>query len=613
MSAFATSPIAAAIDAARAAGVPGWLPEDGVIERLRSMRTACRLARDLYDGKWREVLVESDKTQHLYRQMARGSMEQGIEAKTLVSRVNIVALAVDMHAAIIVGRGVKATASDDAQQQALEEIKDRCLFDGLLAGLATTAVRSGAAYAHVNVGADGVFISQLNEHMVYPMGPVAYDGQPPAIERRWIVERTDPTDSRRKIKYLRVERHRVVDVPGASIGRQAIVEQEAYRVESDEVLVDLGDSKAARRVPLTQVGVTAPDVVETGLRYPRVVQICRATEDGWPALLVSRSTLTMLDESAAALSRLSRAHGQHLAPKMRVPKAAIDSKTGNADTSRDNWYDPLKELEYIPQASVQLDAGLAYFERVLETALTELRMPASLVGLKINQGAQPQTYESRLMEASMTMIEAGKAPLIMGPAISRLLTVALVAESQLPGRFFAPAPVTAVLRPELPRTFSDRVAEQREALEAGLTSRSRAVAELHGERQVAAILAEIDADQDAQARHQQTASSDLGSAAARAAAGAAVSPVQEIEGGGAVGTSVQRAFGFLNGSELQALNRTLALAAAGQVSAAALVAVLTEVYGFAPDVARVIAGDQTGAKLAADSALQGLVGAEVKQ
>lgn len=504
MSAFATSPIAAAIDAARAAGVPGWLPEEGVIERLRSMRTACRLARDLYEGKWREVLVESDKTQHLYRQMSRGSMERGIEAKTLVSRVNIVALAVDMHAAIIVGRGVKATAIDDAQQQALEEIKDRCLFDGLLAGLATTAVRSGAAYAHVNVGADGVFISQLNEHMVYPMGPVGYDGQPPAIERRWIVERSDPTDSRRKIKYLRVERHRVVD--GTSMGRQAIVEQEAYRVESDEVLVDLRDSKAARRVPLTQVGVTAPDVVETGLRYPRVVQICRATEDGWPALLVSRSTLTMLDESAAALSRLSRAHGQHLAPKMRVPKAAIDSKTGNADTSRDNWYDPLKELEYIQQASVQLDAGLAYFERVLETALTELRMPASLVGLKLNQGAQPQTYESRVMEASMTMIEAGKAPLIMGPAISRLLTVALLAESQLPGRFFAPAPVTAVLKPELPRTYADRVGEQREALEAGLTSRRRAVAELHGEDQVDAILAEIDADQDATARRQQTAS-----------------------------------------------------------------------------------------------------------
>lgn len=468
---------------------PGYITPKRTIDRLREERRVRRIARALYDGRWREVLITAAATQFLFRAAPAGDVKERVDIKTIFAHLNIVELCVDMHAEVLMDSDVEAVIPKAfaAQAEAIARIRGACLLDATLIEGARTAYLEGFAALRADLDAAGNAVLVLEDNDVcFPVGPDAPDRQPTVWERRWLIEREHPTKKGEKVRFIRVERHRA-----------GLVEHEAYLSESAEVLQEI---EKLKRVAVAEAvggaGEVPPDRIETGVPFPLVTRIVRKMQRGRPVLLFNEETLSLLDANAAVLSQVCRGHGLHFAARMRVLADMVDKRTGKVDATQEAFIDPNKQVEYII-ADLKLEEGLRNWERLLRAGLTQARMAPALVGINPGEGAQTMSAENRRIQATTTLSCAGGAQQQAEPALGRALTVACMLDTRQGLRGYDVADVSAVLKPDIPSDIMDRIERQERMVAAGLQSRRRAVAAIHGEQHADAIVAEIEGDEKA--------------------------------------------------------------------------------------------------------------------
>lgn len=489
----------------------------GTLKRLRAERRVQRLVRDLACGKWRDIVL--DAAQGRYPVV----MNNAGKTMPLVVKLNHVGPAMKVHADILAGERSSVTAPEgyEGQQLAINRVKAACLWDTMLHQACELVSTEGAALLRCDLDADtGVRLELLDNERYFATGPLGPDQQPTVIEGRWVIEAADPSDRRKTVRVLRVETHWR---PAGSAF--AAVAQRAYLVESDDPLaVDTADPEAAKPISLEELGRIVPaaaglaPVTVLPTAYPAVVQLVagrrpvNGSAGAPPRLRVSEHDLDLLDAVTATLSRIMRTMELHGDPRMRVTEGMLDKPNNTFDAGQRALVDPDKVAGYI-DFNGQFSESLEVLHALADQLLMQLRMPRALVGMGLKDGPGVSTYGELRLHAQTALTEARGAAAYLTPALERLWTGACVLDAGAGGMYDV-APVSVRLSVGLFQGFSDRVAEQREALEAGLTSQRRAVAAVHGDENAEQVLAEIQADKaDAVRRAQESLMVEVGGAA----------------------------------------------------------------------------------------------------
>lgn len=482
---------------------PAWLPTKGTIARLRNRRTAMRIARQIFDGDWKSVLLDMKRSEHQFGSVMQHTGRLGV----LIKKINIVKVAMLTHADVLAGREPIIDLPEEftGQWEAIEQISRRSLFAARFHEASLKVAIEGHAALRVDYASSGpndrgaaIFVERNAE--CFPMDHAGPDGQPTVWERRWIIEREEMVAGRKQtVRYIRVERHRVDPALGG------LIEQEAYQATGSDVLVDLAELP---RVTLERaIGPTSAIPEErrvTGLDWPSVTELVGYRIDGEPFPLIDERDLSLIDQCAKAFSDLARTHARHATPKVRVPEEMIDRKTGNVDLTLEAIVDNEKKFEYIKVES-QLDQMLTFMERCVQWLMVQIQMAQALIGFKVGGGAAAETYEKLVLDATPTLSRANRAALYADGALSRVFTMACQLDSALPMRGFDVHPVSVETRPTLPKDKSQRVIEQSAALAAGLTSEIDAIEEVHGPRRAQAIYERIQADRKAKSERDAAA------------------------------------------------------------------------------------------------------------
>ena len=471
------------------------------LAELRRERATRRVMRDLYRGCWTEVLIETGRTQHYFQSTAKGSEQTTKKIDPLVQKFNVFKLACETHADVNASRPPLISVDDELypeQAEAIESIVDRCLFESLYLRANRRAAKEGAAIIHACIDADvlssnpGAVLVLADNDEWLPVGPIGPDGQPRVWERRWIVSRTV---AGREQHYLRVERY-------WSPNNEVVIDNEAYKIDEPDTLVDLADTQVCKRVELavalgeqTAAGVEETRVLPTPY-IPVVWLIRNLNESEQPEGLLSNDDIDLLDEVLAAFSQWSRSRSKHATPKARVPESMVNRATGRVDADTDFVIDQDKEFEYII-AQFELDKILTSLDRAITYALAQMQVNPMLLGLE-PAGGVAETFESRRLKSMSTLSAAQRSVPMQGPAIGRIFEVACALESSQ--NFGWPySTVTFTPRPEIPKEDIDRVREQDEMVRAGLTSRIRAITAIHGPEDADEVMEEIAEDQAATA------------------------------------------------------------------------------------------------------------------
>lgn len=477
----------------------GSISSSGRIARLREQRRYRRIMGQLDKGQWRDVLIGLDKTQHRYR----AAMRHNGEIADLLVKVNLISLALDLHADVVAGNPARVTVPEEfeGQRQAIERMRRACLFNTLLHRAVRRLYRESEAALRVtfdNAGRTVICLDSNSETI--PVGPRGADGQPEYWERRWIIERESSSGATDPDRFLRVERHRA-----------GVIEQEAYKVDGSgaaDVLIDLA---GAEKVPLAVAlgmredseGVPEPET-ETGVPYPLIVSLYGDLTDGEPGFLFKEGDLDLLDMTTASVSRLSREHEQHAGALLAVPEEAVDRDTGAVDVGSGALVDPGGKAHYITK-DLRLADMLGMMDRCLTLTMQMLRVSPALLGARLGGGSTPDTYDKLRLEATQTLSRGRQTAAYVEPAIERLIEIASIVEARRDFAGFPVSPVSAVLTPEIPKDSIDRAREQSELLREGLTSSRRAVIAVHGEDIADEVLDEIASDRSAAAEAQRTA------------------------------------------------------------------------------------------------------------
>jgi hypothetical protein len=459
------------------------------IPMLREQRASRRLLRSIYNGQWRGVLLGLQQSQHRFPAMRNFAGKIG----ELLVKFNVVALAIDWHATVLAQQPAETVTPEgfDDQQAAIASIRARSLFDALLMEAAEVLNVEGYATFVPEITERGVVLALADNERMFPWGGFGADGQPVEWRQRWVIERTD---GQRKRLYLREVRYAA-----------GTIQNLAYKTDSSDVLVEDKDLEPVTLAEAlgAELAAVTPELIQTGIEFPLPVLLTGGRAGGVPRPIIGPESIDLIDASAAALSRMSRALDMHGQPKWRVPPSSIDPKTGKVDLSAEAVEDPQKQFEAI---AVEMDFGamLEFTDRAVELLMTELKLSKSLAGIKPGGGNTAISAESMRLESKATLAHGRKTAVYCQPALSRVFTAASLMEAMLPpqpGRLrgFAVAPVAVKLKPDIPRDREDIIAEQAEMLERGLTSQWRAIAAIHGEDQADAVVDEINTQREREA------------------------------------------------------------------------------------------------------------------
>lgn len=505
---------------------PGYAAAPADLERERRRRRLRAVQRRLLAGDWRDVLIGMAAAQRVYRRTQRpdGSVD------ALLVKFNFFRKAVYLRADMTANSGSDVLAPEGYAEQgaAIARIARACHWDRLLHEACVTINSEGRAVlaATVSPAAGGAALALLDNDYCVPLGAAGPDGQPEVWERRWIIEQPGAaTGGRRKRRLLRVERHRA---PGG-VG---MVEQECYVLDEGSGLSggvsggmsggmsgDLADLTTLRRVPLTEAlppGATGaeapPDLVFTGASRPLLTMLTNGMLRGEPQPIIGEHDLDLIDEHASNLSQMARALTLHGTPKLRVSESMIDPDTGALRANLESFVDPDRVVEYLG-AQFDFAAMLEVLSRTLSLALIQMDVSPALLGVRFEGGATPDTYEKLRLESTQTLAAIQRAIPVLTPALAAAWETALVLDARAPlglgaaepqsadapaaVRGYAVGPVSVRLYPSLPVDDAQIVADERAKLEAGLTSRRRALAAIHGEDAADAVAAEIAADEAA--------------------------------------------------------------------------------------------------------------------
>jgi len=467
-----------------------------MIELLRRRRRARRLFRDIASGRWRRVLLDLESTQHRYPEV----MRYPEKLDNMLVKVNLVILAVRWHATTLAAKAIKCSVPEGNEQQAaaITQIRSECLFDARLVEAVRRINVEGEAAVMVEQTERGACLRLVDNERYFPTGPAGHDGQPTAWEGRWIIEHAPAHRGDKPRRYLRVERHTA-----------GLIEQEAYKTDSDDVLVDLAELE---RVPLASAiadgAAVPPERTLTGMRYPLLVQLVADSEDGLPVQLLQEQDLDLLDAFTASITRLVRVMEGHADPMMRIMHEMVDSKTGKFISGSRAVIDPDKQVEYI-ESKMQLERMLDMGDRVVGWMCMQLQISPALLGVRIGGGATPDSYQKLRLESSSTLARAMGTESYVRPALERLFTLATEIDARIPGRGgYAVAPVTVRMFPQIPKDRVELTSEIRELIRMDpvpLTSHIRALREIHGDEEADEVWAEIQLDLADGAKRQQAA------------------------------------------------------------------------------------------------------------
>lgn len=466
------------------------------LARLRERRRVERTLRQVADGNLREILLRI--SQHRFPVVQTNASK----FSELLVKLNLVGEAMQMHAEILVCEPPMVTAPEgyEPQQAAINAIEERCAFE--LAMLRATEIvnvegrASMMACSKCGAGGRGVVLEVQDNERCFPVGHLGPDGQPTAWERRWVIERPDPANPRKTIKVLRVESHWLPD--GSPF---AAVAQRAYLVESEDPLSTVVTEAKPYDLASVAPGVDPLTLLPTDQLDIAELVIGRRADggaaDAGPRPRLNPRDIDLVDSCTAILTRFVRMLDVHGIPKMRVPERAIDKNTGTLQPDLDTFVDPDKEIEYINNTA-NFAALMDAVDKLADYVLWGVRMARVLLGVPSKEGATPHTYGELALNAQTTLAAAKGAARHFTRPLQRLWTVACWIESTQPGGGFDVERVSVRFSPGLFQSFGDIVTEQRDALEAGLTSRRRALKRLHGD-DADKVLAEIEADEERKA------------------------------------------------------------------------------------------------------------------
>lgn len=456
------------------------------MQRLRDRRRFRRVMQDLDSGLWRKVLLDAERTQHKYRP----SMRDNGDIAALLVKVNLVSLALDLHADVIAGNPARVTVAQDFADQklAVDRIRRAGLFDTTLHRACRRLYKEAESALRVTTDRNGQTVICLDSNsQTIPVGPRGADGQPEYWERRWIIERPPVNSSNAAPdRFLRVERHRA-----------GVIEQEAYRVDGTgvaDVLIDLDPTqKVALAIALGmgegETGIPEP-ITRTGVPYPLVVSLYSGDEDGEPGFLLRDGDLDILDMATAAVSRLSREHEQHAGATLSVEEQAVDQTLGALDLSKGAI---LGKASYVVK-DLKLEQMLGFMDRALTLLMTVLRVSPALLGARLGGGSTPDTYDKLRLEATQTLTRGRTTIRYIEPALERIFEVASMFDAARSFAGYPVAPVSVSMRAEIPKDTIDKAREQAELKREGLTSEYRAIVEIHGEDIAPQVQEEINAD-----------------------------------------------------------------------------------------------------------------------
>ncbi len=429
-------------------------------------REQIHLGRRLFEGKWRELLLDLDKlAQHKYREVRNHART----VKALLVKVNVIRLAAITHADILLNEAPSVTIPEenDIQAQRWEEIADHCLFEQVAYETALTCNIESEAWIGI-VRQDGhTCLTLLDGMECFPIGPMGHDGQPTIVDRRWIIKRKDA--SGREKCYLRVERH---SAPGG-VGR---IENFAYAVDS---AFAYHIPEKAKAIDLKSIfAEAAPEPVAfTGVDRPLIFRFANRTLRREPCPDLTKDDIDLVDQLAATTSQIARIAAKHADPKMRVPEGLKDDQ-GRIDVeSLEAFEDPDKQGEYLTWDSKMVDV-LSLLTNVINWLLMVLEISPSLVGIKA--GAAPESYQKLFLEATNTMKRANRIKSSWRPLWERVLTTLLRFDAAGDFAGYPVAPVSVVLRPGLPRTQGDIIDEYGRMRSFDLIDEVTALEEIHG-------------------------------------------------------------------------------------------------------------------------------------
>jgi hypothetical protein len=468
---------------------PAWLADADHLARLRERAARRQIIRQLARGQVRKVLIQMAMTMHRFGTVRN----QAGEVKELVAVLNLIELAIRAHKVILAGNPAVVTAGETFLEQdaAVAMIRSESHFDGLLMRAAGRAYLDGEAVMRADYHARlGTIVSLESNDEWLPVGQDGPDMQPTAYERRWFVPRTV---NRRKVTYLRVERHRVDPVIGG------IVEQEAYRSESSDPYVELSD-KRLRPVPLAEAvpDATPQPLTATGLDRPSVYRLVTDFDtDDCPRLLLDESDLALFDTTAAAFSRLARTIEIHGKAKVRVSEQMID-KDGKANLSDEAIVDPDKLFEYI-LASFDFASLRDWAMKVQQIMMVRLGMSPALHGIRHDAGATPDTFDKLRLESTGALMCAGIARTYFEPALESLFYVATLMEARRGLNGWPVGEIDVTLHPEIPADTIDRARGWGEMLRDGLVDEEYAIRRVHGDGAAPGILRRLNEGRSARA------------------------------------------------------------------------------------------------------------------
>jgi hypothetical protein len=462
---------------------PAYIASKKTLEGLRRKSMMAKLIRDIECGKWKKFLIDLQKAVHRYKEIQSHSGK--IEA--LVVKVNVLRMAIRIHAMVLTGTPITIATPKgfEAQRQALGEIRTRSMFDAALMQAARRANIEAFATMRVEDGPTGTFITaDANDH-VLPVGPDGPDMQPTVWERRWIIERETGTGAAKKsTKFLRVERHRAPNGVG-------VVEQEVYETPSTDLYQYLPELKerTLESVLPEQVAQGLVPSTLTGAAYPLITRLVHEYYDGQPEPLMSEYDMDMLDMIASAMSRVDRAMELHASPKVRVDESMIDPETDKVKITEDAIVDPDKVFEYIVN-NMKLGELMAWMNKSLQLGLAQLQLSPALVGIKLEGGQMPDTFDKLRLEASTTLSRGKTSTMYFEPALGRIMDIASAVDAQRPFQGYPVAPVGVTMHPGLPKDQIDTARQMQELRGGGtdpLIDLRTAVETIHGHTAGAAI------------------------------------------------------------------------------------------------------------------------------
>lgn len=429
-------------------------------------REQIHLGRRLFEGKWRELLLDLDKlAQHKYREVRNHART----VKALLVKVNVIRLAAITHADILLNEPPSVTIPEENEAQALrwEQIADHCLFEQVVYETALTCNIESEAWVGIARQDGHTCLTLLDGMECCPIGLMGHDGQPTIVDRRWIIKRKDA--SGREECYLRVERH---SAPGG-VGR---IENFAYAVQSASAY-DIPEK--AKSIDLKSIlGDAAPEPVAfTGVDRPLIFRFANRTLRREPCPDLTKDDIDLVDQLAATTSQIARIAAKHADPKMRVPTGLKDDKGCIDVEDLEAFEDDEGHAGYIDWNSKMADV-LSLLTNVINWLLMVLEISPSLVGIKA--GAAPESYQKLFLEATNTMKRANRIKSSWRPLWERVLTTLLRFDAAGDAVGYPVEPVSVVLRPGLPRTQGDIIDEYGRMRSFDLIDEVTALEEIHG-------------------------------------------------------------------------------------------------------------------------------------